>query len=223
MVTNKKSRKNISNTGIFLKKKNTVITDDIFWTKIKSQNIASYIDKIKYLLYEFGTKEPCNRFDVGNTIEFIIGDMIRNIGFDVNELPNASKIDLCINQHYKLSVKYSSIGDITMHNSNSCINKDLTINDLLLLTKDKLYLITNNMLKQHNIVIDNYIKNAGDSLKLQRKILKVLENNKYPFILDFDINIDKKKCKNRLCSKIFYDFFLTEYNYKLTTTKKELK
>jgi hypothetical protein len=191
--------------------KTEIITDELLWKNIKQVKIEEYIDKIKYLLLEFGTKELCNRFDVGNVIEFIIAELINSTGYNVEELPNAKRIDLCINGNYNLSIKYSSVGDITLHNSNRCINKDLHLTDLLLLTTSQLYLITNKELQKNNIDVNQYIKNTGDGLKLQRKILKVLENKKYPFIIEFNITIDKKVCKNRLCSKVFYNSFMIEY------------
>tara|TARA_A100001015_G_C15043512_1_gene741616 strand:- start:918 stop:1709 length:792 start_codon:yes stop_codon:yes gene_type:complete len=192
-----------------------ILSDQLMWNYITKSNKYSFIDKIKYLLLEFGTKEPCNRFDVGNSIEFIIGDLIESTGCDVDELPNAKRIDLCINNNYNISIKYSSVGDVTLHNSNSSVNTDTQMTDLLLLTTNKLYLITNQQIKKHNIVLDNYIVNKGDSLKLKRSILKVLETNNYPFITDFDVNVEKKNCKNRLCSKVFYAHFLEEYQKSL--------
>ena len=84
--------------------------------------------------------------------------------------------------------------------------------DTMLLTPAKLYLITNNELCRHNININEYIQNKGDSLKLKRAILKVLQENNYPYIYDMNIIHDRKKCKNRLCSRVFYSQFVKEYN-----------
>jgi len=172
---------------------------------------------IEYLLEQFGTKEPCNRFDVGNSIEFIIGDYIKSCGFKVLELPNAKRFDIYIYNYKKLSIKYSSTGDITLHNSNSSINKDIDMKDTILLTPDKLYLITNTELCKNNININinDYTKNTGDSLKLKRKILKELEKKNYPYIYDINIKHNKKEGKNRLCSKIFYSKFNEEYKLSL--------
>jgi hypothetical protein len=169
--------------------------------------------QIEYLLVEFGTKKPCNRFDVGNSIEFIIVDYINKFcGFKCSELPNAKRVDIDIYNYKQLSIKYSSTGDITLHNSNSSINKDIDMKDTVLLTPNKIYLITNAELCKNNINIDDYIKNTGDSLKLKRAILKELEKKNYPYIYDININHNKSECKNRLCSKIFYSKFIEEYN-----------
>ena len=84
--------------------------------------------------------------------------------------------------------------------------------DFLLLTPVNLFLITTNEIHKHKINIDNYLKNTGDSLKLSRTLLTKLKKIKYPYMLDIDIKIDKTTCKNRLCSKVFYEKFNEEFN-----------
>ena len=41
--------------------------------------------------------------------------------------------------------------------------------------------------------------------------LSLLEKIDYPYITNFFLKVDKKKCKNRLCSKVFYEKFKEEY------------
>ena len=188
--------------------------DEEFWKGIML-DLNLLKSPIEYLLEQFGTKEPCNRFDVGNSIEFLMGDYIKYCGFKGSELPNAKRFDIDIDNYKKLSIKYSSIGDITLHNSINSINKDIDMKDTILLTPDKLYLITNTELSKNNININDYIKNTGDSLKLKRKILKELEKKNYPYIYDINIKHNKKEGKNRLCSKIFYSKFMEEYKLSL--------
>lgn len=189
------------------------IKNNEFWKELVSQtNLLKRLkDKIEYLLEQFGTKEPCNRFDVGNTIEFIICDHIRSCGFDVKELPNAKRFDIDINNYKKLSIKYSSVGDITLHNSNGSVNKDMEMKDTILLTPDNMYFISIEELSKIDIDISDHIKNCGDSLKLKRKLLKILREKNYSFVYSINISHDKEKCKNRLCSKVFYDKFNEEY------------
>jgi hypothetical protein len=193
------------------------ISDLQFFNKLKNNYKILLLkkNKIEYLLNEFGTKEYCNRFDVGNCIEFIICEILNECGLEVDELPNAKRIDLNIKRYKKISIKYSSIGDITLHNSNSCINKDENMTDMLLITCNKIYLLTQNCLIKNKINIKEYLKNTGDSLKLKRKILKKIENINYPYIINFNININKKECKNRLTSKLFYKKMTEEYNKKI--------
>ncbi|MAP67638.1 MAG: hypothetical protein CMF80_08080 [Candidatus Marinimicrobia bacterium] len=191
----------------------TPLTDKDLWDNINSNPIK--MDKIKkkmeFLLNEWGTSLPCNRFDVGNSIEFLISYFLESIGYTIQELPNARRIDLCINSVYPLSIKYSSTGDITLHNSNSCVNKDVKLTDLILLTTDEFYLITNKELELQNIDVEPYLKNPGDSLKLKRSFLTKLKKCGYPYRMDFKLNVDKQKCKNRLCSRTYYKCAMEEY------------
>ena len=191
--------------------------DKLLWDKLM-KNKTVFDDKkkkIEYLLNEFGTKQPCNRFDVGNCIEFIIAEIIQESGLIIEELPNAKRVDINIKFYGELSIKYSSTGDITLHNSNSSINTDEHMTDLILLTTQNIYLITNKELDNYQINIKDYLKNKGDSLKLKRTILNQLKVKNYPYIMSFKLNMDKTLCKNRLTSKLFYEKFTEDFE-KLT-------
>ena len=195
-------------------KNNNCFTNQEFWYHISNnmEYIDSFQKEIEYLLHQFGTKEPCNRFDVGNCIELIVGKMLVSIGFDIITLPNARRVDLSIMNYKQISIKYSSCGNITLHNSNSCINNDIVMTDTLIVTPDKLYLINVNELAKYNINIQDYLKNASDSLKLKRSLLTRLKHENYSYMLNIRIQYDKTICKNRLCYQLYYKQFLKEYN-----------
>jgi len=186
-----------------------MMTDTEFWLKLSAVNKKAAESQIKYLLSQYGTRLPCNRFDVGNAIEFILKDLLHE--FNVCSTPNEKRTDLSFDQYKKLSVKYSSTGNITMHNSNSCENKDCKFTDLLLLTPTDLYLITAQSLTDYNININDYLVNKKDSLKLQRSLLKQLNLKQYTFKIPFDIQVDKKKCLNKNCAETFYTQFKLDY------------
>ena len=170
--------------GCSVRKEKKIFTDNYFWEKIINSNLLTDVKpKIEHLLNEFGTLQRCNRFDVGNTIEFILNDHIVDSGFKVNELSNAKRYDVAVENYKKLSIKYSSVGPITLHNSNSCVNTDLEMKDTILLTPEKLYLIIHEELVKHKINVKEYLKNAGDSLKLKRSILNMMEKKKLPIYL----------------------------------------
>lgn len=192
----------------------TCFTDKNFWDLFISRNPDKIKNLIEYILEEFGTFKQCNRFDVGNSIEFVINDYIQNMGFEIIELPNAPRIDVDICNYKKLSIKYSSSGDIKLHNSNSSENKDTDMKDTILLTPENLYLITNEELMKNNIDIKLFIKNTKDGLALKRAVLTELKKIKYPFVYNINIKHDKKNCKNRLTSKIFFEYVKKEFNSK---------
>jgi len=190
------------------------LTDRLFWivfTNTFTLELPKFQNLIQYILLEFGTKQPCNRFDIGNSIEFELADIIKKCDLDVKELPNAKRIDICVNEHYKLSIKYSSTGNIKLHNSNNSSNKDMTMTDLLLLTSDNLYLITNDNINDLDIDITNYLQNTGDGLSLKRTILTELKKKNFEYMMPIDLNIDKSQCKNRLCSKLFLQQVKSEF------------
>ena len=191
----------------------TTITDTEFWTTLISNSglLEEMKAEIEFLLHQYGTVLPCNRFDVGNCIEFAINRLIKMNNFQTLQLPNAKRVDIEILNYKKLSIKYSSCGDITLHNSNSTINTDLQMKDTLLLTGEKLYLLTQDEFEKYNINIDSYLKNTGDSLKLKRKILTYLDSINYPFVYFINIVYIKDECQNNLCSELFYKHFLEQF------------
>ena len=170
------------------------------------QNVGRFI---QFILTEYGTSNRCNRFDIGNCIELELAQFIRSLGFAVDELPNAKRIDLYIHGYGELSIKYSSCGDIALHNSNSCINKDTNMVDLILITKEQIWLIKKDILPYYNVQLDDYLVNKGDSLKLKRKLLPDLKHSKYPFVMNF--KLDVSSCKHRHCYKTFYNAAKTEF------------
>ncbi len=191
-------------------KYNFLKNDDDFWNKFtESNNFEDLEKKIKYILTEYGTKLSSNRFSVGISIEILLAKDMRERGFEIEELSNNKRIDLCINKMYNISVKYSKTGDIKIHNSLG-INKDMNFPNLLLLTSTDLYLITCNTLKTHNINIKNYLKNTGDGLKLKRKLLLELKSKGYKYRLSLDLLISD--CKNKSCVEVFVNKVMLDYN-----------
>ena len=181
-----------------IEKENKSISNNEFWDKlIQKVNELKFI--IEYILKEYGTKEPCNRFDVGNSIEHFFAKHLQKY-FEVKQYPNAKRIDIDIKGYKPLSIKFSSTGDITLHNSNSKINEDMKMVDTLLLTPKKLYLLLKEELLEHNINVNDYLVNKGDSLKMKKKILKKIKNTpSYPYVYDINILYNKDECKNKLC------------------------
>ena len=195
------------------------VTDRTFWYNLRQAPLKNFVSRTKYILSEWGTTEPCNRFDIGNSIEILLGQMIENeCNYKVKQLPNAKRIDMCIEDEYPLSIKWSRTGDITLHNSNSCINKDVHMTDLLLLEPEYMWLITNNNLKEVGIDVNAYLVNKGDSLKLKRSILTQLHKKEFKYKRDVDLVVSE--CKHRLCAELFLKQAMLEYDAKYTPVIK---
>lgn len=188
------------------KKLKIVISDEDFFNIFKSSDKNEMINILEFILKKYGTKLPCNRFDIGNSIEFALGEHLENkCGFKIEDIHNEKRYDIKIDNYKKLSIKYSSSGDITLHNSNSNINTDLEMKDTFLITLNHIYLITKKEILKQNINISEFLVNTGDSLKLKRTFLNFLINKNYPFIFELKINYNKKECQNKSTSRAFYE------------------
>jgi hypothetical protein len=73
---------------------------------------------------------------------------------------------------------------------------------IILLKKMTIYLSTYYKI----IKLDNYLKNTKDGLELKRKIFNDFKKNKYPFITNIDIRVNKKDCLHNKCSKFIWNY-----------------
>ncbi len=178
-----------------------------FWSQFAKVDVSKFQTFCKHILSVYGTSRACNRFDVGNCIEFSFADdMLKSInGLDVEKLPNAVRYDIYVKGHGHLSIKYTSSGDIKLHNSLGG-NKDMNFKDTVIITPTMMYLLVDTKLKEQGIIISEYLTDKKDGLALKRKILKDLEKAKYPFIRMIDIQINKQECQHMQCSEVLYKF-----------------
>jgi len=177
---------------------------------IKRANKTIFVKGFKLYMNEFGTSLPCNRFALGNLVEKLTIDAICSEGLKVTALPNEARYDCDIDTFGKLSIKYSSGGDITLHNSRSSVNKDMTMVDTLVITPKKWYLLIMSSIEGHGVEIAPYLKNNGDSLSLKASIFTELERIGYDYILDFDVGLDKKDCQNKEVNDIIADYIFSK-------------
>ena len=173
--------------------------------KLKSQDKTEYKKIMLHLLEEYGTSLYCNRFAIGNCHEYAIEDIVRATGLTVENLQNDERVDLNIKEFGRLSIKYSSTGDIKLHNSNNTANKDMTMVDTLLVTPTHWWILTSGEMEKVNVDVKGFLKNSGDGLQLKRTILTELSKQKYPHVFAHSIQIDKKKCRHKETSRVFYE------------------
>lgn len=174
-------------------------------SKLKNQDKSEYRKLMIHLLGEYGTALHCNRFAIGNCHEYAIEDLVRATGLTVENLQNAKRYDLNIKEFGYLSIKYSSTGDIKLHNSNNSSNKDMGMVDTLLVTPSHWWLLTTEELLKVGIDVKTYLKNSDDGLQLKRTLLTDLTKQVYPHVFAHSIEIDKKLCKHKETSRVFYD------------------
>lgn len=184
------------------------IKDTDFW-KIFSSNksrFETFEKRCKWMFTEYGTSLVCNRFDIGNCVEYGMTDLLKSLNLPVKEWTNEKRIDLEVQGYDKLSIKYSSCGNIKLHNSLG-ENKDFTLKKTILITPSKIFLIDEEMCKPY-LDIKTFLKNTKDGLELKRSILTQLSKKSYPYSLEIDINVDKKECKNQECARVFWNHVL---------------
>jgi hypothetical protein len=178
--------------------------------KLKNQDKTEYKKLMLHILEDYGCALHCNRFAIGNCHEYAIEDIVRATGLTVQNLQDAVRVDLNIKEFGRISIKYSSTGDIKLHNSNNVANKDMSMVDTLLVTPTDWWILTTAEMAKVGLDVKEYLKNSGDGLQLKRTILTELTKKKYPHRFAHSIEIEKKKCKNKETSRVFYDFIKSQ-------------
>lgn len=172
---------------------------------------SEYHAIMTYLMTEFGTTLPCNRFSIGNCNEYAIADVIRTTPMEVTEKQNAVRIDMGVTGFRDFSIKYSSGGTVILHNSQGS-NKDTMMHDTLLVTPTEWWFLSPAEIEKYSSVpISTFLDNRGDSLSLNLNgLLKELRKAEYPHHFEFDISIKRENCKHREISKIVYEYARNE-------------
>jgi len=178
---------------------------DEFMKKLESLDKTHYKNVMQHLMMDYGTGLPCNRFAIGNCNEYAISDLIQESGIPCTVHTNAKRYDMHIPQIGTVSIKYSTTGDIKLHNSNNHTNTDMSMHDTLLVTDSEWWFLRTSEIEQLGIPLKDYIKNTGDGLGLKRSILTRLRKENYAHMFEFDIRVDKSTCKNMDINRIIYD------------------
>jgi len=181
------------------------ITAAMFIKTLHDADKTKYSTLMKYLMSEYGTALRCNRIAIGNCNEYAIADVVRGTGLVVTEMQNATRVDQEIVGLGRYSIKYSGSGDIKLHNSNNVANTDTSMHNTLLVTPDEWWYLTPEEMTLVGVNHKEYLKNTGDGLVLKRTILTKLRSEGYKHFFCFDIAVDKKQCKNKETSKVFYN------------------
>ena len=157
--------------------------------------------RISYVLREFGTTRHENRCLIGNYIErAIVRFWSQSEHVKVTHIPAAARVDFSVihretgNQEF-VSLKYSSAGNIKLHNSMQ-VNNDNTVHPTIVITPTFMCLLIPDMIPE----LSKYIGNKTSHLELKRSIFANLRKRGYPYIYDFPEKlhlIEKGSSKNR--------------------------
>jgi hypothetical protein len=178
------------------------ITSKEFWNILKNTDTSLFQKRCKYVRYEFGTTDMCNRFMVGFVFERFFADLLKSKFVVVNE-HNAKRIDINIKNYKKISVKYISKGNIRLHNSLGA-NKDMMMHTTIIIRPREIFLISPSLLKEIGIDVNEYLKNTGDALILKESLLTRLKKVNFFYMLNIDITVEK--CKNRQGVDLLYNY-----------------
>ena len=197
-------------------KENKKINYDKFWNKVRNNlegRDSRFESEIKYLLEEYGTSRITNRFTIGNTIEIIVSKMFEDIGYDVVRSVDSKRYDMKITDedgnNMDVSVKYSSKRNIIVANTFGSDIYDESLCDMLLLTPDKLYFLNEDVIREHGIKLKEYSIIKKDTVQINRDLLKVLNDIKYPYMAE--VNIKVKFSKNKSTVEMFYKQFEKDF------------
>jgi len=188
---------------------NSVITLEHFWQKIRTADKTMYKRIIQTLMFEYGTALPCNRFGIGNCNEYAIADVIRSTSLIVEELQNAKRVDIRVRDFGDFSLKFTTVNSVKLHNSLGS-NTDMSLTPTLLVTPTEWWYLTQSEIAEAGLEISQYLKNNGDGLTLNLKLLKDLKKRSYRWVFDCDLELDKSKCKNQEIARLIYDAIKTK-------------
>ena len=156
------------------------------WSKIHSELVHSIYPKmyarIDYLIHEFGSSKHENRPLFGNYVERVLVNMWNEStksDWQFIHVPHCARIDVYIRnkktkESVPVSIKYSSSGNIRLHNSMQN-NKDMFVHNTIVITKD--FICT--LIPEYIPDITNYLVNKSAHLELKRSLFTKLKNTKY--------------------------------------------
>lgn len=175
-----------------------------FMDSLRAVDKTTFIKRTYYILKEYGASLPCNRFAIGNTIELFFVDVVRDTGRNAVSNMEAKRIDVTVDGLEPFSIKYSTSGNIKLHNSLG-ENRDRTMVNTLLITPDQWWFLDIASMAEHGVDYKVFLKDVADGLELKRSILAELKTKQYPHVIAVDLGLkDENKCKNRSTAELLY-------------------
>ena len=175
-----------------------------FMESLRAADKRTYVARTYHMLKKFGNALPCNRFAIGTVNELLVRDFISKIGWKVESNMQAKRIDMTVEGLDPFSIKYSSSGNIKLHNSLG-VNRDTTMVNTLLITPKHWWFLDIAEMAAVGVDYKDYIKEVTDGLELKRTILTKLASNGYAHWMEVDLGLDDgEACENQSTADIFY-------------------
>lgn len=179
-----------------------------FWERIATGSKTYWTRQVEFVLNTYGTALACNRFAVGEVIEKCTATYLNSVGIQAVDVPSAKRYDTRIENVEgldALSLKFVSTDTkVTLHNSQRKTNTDMTMIPTLLFRLKDWWFLHPPTIAALGVNVCDYMKNTGDSLELNFKLLQILADKGYPYHLDHATRYDKDACSKKATSDLLY-------------------
>ena len=132
-------------------------------------------------------------------------EFVTSMGNRVECASHAKRIDAKIDDVGEISLKYSSGGNVTLHNVRSGINADFHVHPTIVLRPNGMYFLLEEELKKCTIELKDYLVDAKSSLELKQSIFKAIETHAPVLFIPLVIRSFKKECLRKNCFEVIYN------------------
>jgi hypothetical protein len=181
-----------------------------FWGRIVAGDAARrmFSRRVEYILNEFGTALSCNRFAIGECIEYAATDFFREIGVRADAVSSEKRVDILVRNVEgltELSSKFVSTGKhVVIYNAQRTVATDMSLRPTLLFLMDEWWLLEPSKMDAMGVSAREFLKSTGDSVQLSFNLLSRLRLMNYPYCLPHTIRYDKQFCPRKATSEILY-------------------
>ena len=178
------------------------------WETIEKGSKTSWSEPVEFVLNTFGTALSCNRFAVGEVVEYATTEFLRSIGIDAVCLASEARIDVRINNVTGVSGISSKLvttgSHVILSNSQRKIATDLTLHPTLLFLTNEWWFLDPATIASLGVDIRPHIKSTGDSVHLSFKLLDELKEKGYPYRLNHLLKYDREACERKATSEVLF-------------------
>ena len=187
---------------------NDTMTLPQLWDAMAKGSKSSWSTTVEFVLNTFGTALSCNRFAVGEVVEYATTEFLRSVGVDAVCLASEARIDVRVNNVTGLSGISSKLvttgNHVILSNSQRTTATDVTLHPTILFLVDAWWFLDPVTITSLGVDYKPYIKNTGDSIQLSFKLLDELKSKGYPYRLAYTIAYDRDACERKATSEVLF-------------------